>query len=216
MIPPLFAIGDLLGVLFWLVIITFSIISKIRSGQQQPPPMTERPAQVPPQQPVRAGKPTGRNIEHEIEDFLREVRGQPKTEPPPPPPKRVIKAQPVQKAPVSEHVPGQNFGRGLAEHVYEHIGQDSISTRDAGLGDVVELTDERVEDRLHQVFDHDVGNLAHVEDTNMEVKEGTDAAAWEQTTIKNANTEQIRQMLASPQNIGNLFIVSEILKRPEI
>lgn len=225
MFQPLLAIGDLLGLLIWIAIITISILSKVRGNPQKPPPL-QPPKDVPqqPARPIQAGKPGGRTIELEIEEFLRDIRGQrpePPPEvvaaPPPPPTKRLIEATSVEPPPRKEIVPGQGFGRDVSDHVSEHIVRDSISTRDARLGDIVEQADERVEDRLQSVFDHEVGHLAHVEDTGMDVHEGTDAAVWEnKTSLENATATQIRELLQTPESIRNVFVISEILKRPDI
>lgn len=219
--------GDILGLIVWAVIIGVSVLSKIigaaKKGQPQKPP-ARRPAQPPrahaPPAQRPGGRPIGGGIESEIEDFLNQARGGGAKPPPQPdlPPPGGVRPRIVQAVSVEEDiVPGENFGRGLREHVAEHIGQDSISTRDAQLGDTVEAADEKIEDHLNQVFNHDVGHLAHVESVDSSVADGTDAVSWEPTNDDGPTAaDKIRNMLKTPESVRDVFIVSEILKRPEL
>ena len=228
-------LGDIIGLIVTVVIIGFSVLSKVISaagGGKKP--QQRRVAQGPqvrqqprPQQPPRPHPgPGARSVEAEIEDFLREARGgkqqqrpQPKTasHPATPPPTaqrpRVIEATPVDQ----DVVPGQGFGRDLTEHVAEHIGRDSISTRDAHLGEKVGMADERLEEHLDKIFDHDVGHIEHADEVDTSIKEGTDANAWsEKQAPENKAAKKIRKMLSSPDSVRDVFIMAEILKRPEI
>lgn len=226
---PLFAdgIGDVIGLIIWVVIIGFSILSKVlKSGggnkKQVRPPQRQPRAQQP--GPGPAARPqAGRGIDAEIEDFLRQARGGKKQTPPQQPaarqapvrqqPRRVVEAQPVE----ADIVPGQGFGRELKEHVADHIGRDSISTRDAHLGDHIEMADERIEHHLEEVFDHDVGHIAHADPVDTSVSEGTDAHSWEEKNVEKVDSAaKIRKMLSTPESVREVFIISEILKRPEI
>ena len=164
-----------------------------------------------------------KSIESEIEDFLRQARGGQQPPPPKPPvapvvPRTIVEATPVEATPVVEEiVPGRGFGRDLSEHVEQHIGRDSISQRDARLGQVVENTDERIEQHLEGVFDHDVGHLAHADEVDTSVAEGTDAASWQEKKKKEPESAAaIVKMLTSPEGVRDVFIAAEILKRPEI
>ena len=67
------------------------------------------------------------------------------------------------------------------------------------------------------LFDHDVGRLAHSEMVDTSVAEGTDARSWEETADDKSMTAagKIRKMLRSPESIREVYIISEILKRPE-
>lgn len=236
--PLLADFGEVIGLIIWVVIIGFSIISKIMNAAKP-----QAPAKRPPKPPAppRADRPMARGIESEIEEFLRQARGQqekpipraPAARPQPavearreflPPggrPERVVKASPVTAIPVEaipvdeEFVPGQRFGRDLSDHVADHIGRDSISSRDAGLADVVSQADERIESHLEQVFDHDVGRLAHSEIVDTSVAEGTDEGAWEAVETSMTAAGKIRNMLRTPESIREVYIISEILKRPE-
>ena len=217
-VQPLFAdIGDVIGLIITLAIIGFSVVSKMLStaNQGKQPPQQQRPA-APPQPPKSQ---RGGGIESEIEEFLRQARGdgaQPRRPKPPPVAQTVVEAQPVMEA--EPIVPGQRFGRSLSQHVEQHIGQDSISSRDAHLGDAVEAVDERLEQHLEEVFDHEVGHLAHTEKLDTSIAEGTDDPSWEEAEGANepSSAQRIFQMLRSPEGVRDVFIASEILKRPEI
>ena len=136
--------------------------------------------------------------------------------PPRPPeaprPQLIIEAVPVEE----DIVPGRGFGGNVANHVKEHMDTDRIADRDVGLGHVVEAADEHIEEHLEEVFDHDVGHLAHADPIETSVAEGTDAPSWEGKKAEDSTADVIRKMLQSPDDIRNVFIISEILKRPDI
>ena len=162
------------------------------------------------------------SLESEIEKFLQQARNRgpegPKADPGPrpqlpprPPAPPVPAAQPVR--------PGDGFGQGVASHVKQHMGTDRIAERDAHLAETIELADERVEQHLESVFNHDVGQIVHKDDLASEIAEGTDVAAFEEDTDQQVGLSTpaaIREMLQSPEDIRKVFIVSEILRRPEI
>lgn len=240
---PLLGAGvdEIIGFIIMVVVIGFSIVNKISGVINQGKPPKRRPAQGRPEQQrnpaqARAGQAGGKSIESEIEDFLRQARGekpqapparqstptrqpQQRTRPPAQPQPRGQKPKIIEAVPADQDfVPGKDFGRDLSEHVQEHIKQDSISTRDAGLGDYVEEADERVEQHLEEVFDHDVGHLEHIVKVDTSVSDGTDASELRQAARDevSASAERIRKMLSTPESIREVFIASEVLKRPEI
>jgi hypothetical protein len=163
-------------------------------------------------------------IEREIEAFLRQARGD-EVATPPPPRDQPIRAEPVraQRVPNQRAIePGREFGQSVAAHVEEHISSHGLEDRDAHLGEQVALADERVEQHLGKVFDHDIGQLTHVQDTDTSISEGTDANAWKHdeqgadaATVE-TTPDAIRRLLSTPDDIRNVFIISEILKRPEV
>jgi hypothetical protein len=93
-------------------------------------------------------------------------------------------------------------GMGVSEHVAEHISGSTreISQHAEHLGDDLELTDERVEDRLHKKFDHKVGRLQQIETDKVEAS--VDLSA------------EIAEMLSNPAGMRQLIIANEILRRP--
>lgn len=225
---PLFAdIADVIGVLVTIAIIGFSVISKIISSMNEGDAQQQRPAARPQQGQGGAGGGAARSVEAEIEEFLRQARGGGQQQPAPRQPAQAkvprqpaarVKPRVIEAVPVEDDiVPGASFARDLSEHVAEHIERDSISRRNAHLGEVVEASDERIEHHLEAVFDHDIGKLAHSEKVDTSIAEGTDAQSWEEKTETQLRpAEKIAAMLKSPESVRDLFVASEILKRPEI
>lgn len=221
---PLFAdIGDIIGLIITLAIIGFSVLSQVLgSGDKAKQQQAQRRRQQQ-QQAQRQNNPQAKSIESEIEDFLRQARGDaPKQEVIPVAEvaeEREAVRTLVQDANADQPIePGKNFTRELSSHVENHIGRDSISTRDAQLGDTVELADERIEQHLEEVFDHQVGDIAHFdhsENTN-KISEGTDAISWEEKEEEASMASEIIELLKSPDSVRQMFIAKEIFERPEI
>lgn len=69
----------------------------------------------------------------------------------------------------------------------------------------LEYSDERLESRLHETFDHRLGSL----DPDG-AKMASDEADHPHTSPKG-----LAKMLSSPQGLRNAFVLSEILRRPE-
>lgn len=217
--------GDIIRLLVIFGIVGFSVISKIINGAAAikgprppaggQPQLQPRPGQQPMGQPqARGGRP---NVDDEIEEFLRQARGRGEANPPQPP----EPPQPVRRASLPQqpnvHVrPGEGFGENVTSHVREHLHTDSILERDAHLAEVVEEADERIEAHLEDVFDHEVGRLEHVNEVDTSIKDGTDDSTWDNKVDSNDTADLIRNTLQSPDKIRNVFIISEILKRPEL
>jgi hypothetical protein len=112
--------------------------------------------------------------------------------------------------------PEMPLGRGVAAHVKQHLGTDTIAQRDAHLGETVGHADEKVEDRLQEVFGHHVGRLA-TSTADDQISQGTDADVWSGPAVTTGQVAgDVIQMLRSPQHLRQAFILSEILKRREL
>jgi hypothetical protein len=112
--------------------------------------------------------------------------------------------------------PEMPLGRGVAAHVQQHLGTDTIAQRDAHLGETVGQADEKVEDRLQEVFGHHVGRLA-TSTADDQISQGTDADVWSGPAVATGQVAaDVIQMLRSPQHLRQAFILSEILKRREL
>ena len=224
---PLFAdFGDIIGFIIFLAIMGFSVLSKLLGEGKQAKQKAEvrrRRAQA------KAANPQAKSIESEIEEFLRQARGGGGAEAPraAAPPveavvmeqKQAIRTLTQQSHDVEPVQPGQDFARDLESHVAEHIGKDSISQRDAHLAETVEMADERIEHHLEEVFDHQVGHLAHQDNTEntSEVAEGTDTQAWQEKDGDVPSTaDELIELFKSPDSVKKMFIATEIFKRPEI
>jgi hypothetical protein len=208
-------LGDILKFLIIAVIIGFSIISKLLKSNPDPRAQNRpRPAPRPP----AAERPQPHSIEQEIEVFLRQARGgKPAVAHNPPPQAPPRSPLVVEAVPVNEAVePGRDFGREVASHVKEHLDSKPIGESATHLAERIEAADENVEHHLEEVFSHDVGHLAHADQTDTSIAQGTDAELWDQADKPDTTPHGIVEMLRSPEDIRKVFILSEILHRREI
>ncbi|WP_425613894.1 hypothetical protein NA78x_003738 [Anatilimnocola sp. NA78] len=83
-------------------------------------------------------------------------------------------------------------------------GSSEISRHASNLGAEVDLADDKLEARLHQTFDHQIGALKDTTTAAKVIVAGGTAGAF-----------SVTEMLASPQNIRNAIILNEIFARPE-
>lgn len=218
---------EVISLIITLAIIGFSVLSQVLGSGDKAKKQQEarrRQQQQKQQQKAQgAARPQANSIESEIEAFLRQARGEappqaPAVQPIADEPVRKLVNEPMEVQPIEVEPiePGRGFGRDLATHVQDHIGNDSISQRDAQLGDHVELADERIEQHLEEVFDHEVGHLAHFEHVDTKITDGTDAVSWEEAVEKASMASDIAAMMKSPDSLRKMFIVTEIFRRPEI
>jgi len=208
-----------------------------RRPRARPP---QPPGQQPPQrQPMGQGRAA---LENEIEDFLRRAgRGgqqqpdQPQARPaakprPQRPPQARPAAQPLrtatraeglqregqQRPPLRPTEPpaktGPSLGEGVARHVREHIEAHPVSEHSRQLGRGIAQTDEKVEDHLHQIFDHSLGQLQKKQ-VFQDASEGTDASVWG-TKQQSNRAAELRQLLQDPQSLRNAIIITELFNRP--
>lgn len=204
---------DIVGLIITLSVIGFSILSQI---------LGDRKKRKPPPQPP-GGSPSPQTVESEIEAFLRQARGDaPAKSPSTPPPAPQSRRQPIEVMPmeVDEAMarvePGRSFARDLSDHVDEHIGRDAFS-RTSELAQATEFADERMEQHLEDVFEHDVGSIHHVEEVNYDIAEGTDDHSWEEKKKVTSDVAgEIAALMKSPDSVRKMFIMTEVLKRPEI
>lgn len=211
----------LIGIIFFVLYGLGQLLSAGGQGKKKAP---KRPARPPRPRPPAAGQPNVANqadpLRAEVEEFLRRAQGK-KAEPPrpvqpqaaAPPPRRPMPemakppAQPVRglrrpplKTPVLE--PIELRMEGVAEHVARHVTTQDIAEHTIKLGKDVALADDRLESRLHETFEHDVGHLKHREE---------DSAKKAPQTI----AEEIRQLVRQPAGMRQLIIANEVLRRPE-
>lgn len=188
---------------------------------QRPRPPQPQPVQREFDDLVKVGEPP-RNagpqnqeeaLRNEVEDFLRRAQGKPERPKPASRPEPKVREQetrrrrkktPKRVAPVER--PSQR-SEGVAEHVSRHLSTRDIVEHTESLGATVAGSDDRVESRLHEKFDHELGSLKHRE-TPVVAREG------ESEEDQNVAAE-IAQMLRSPQGMRQLIVANEILRRPE-
>ncbi|MBN2474922.1 MAG: hypothetical protein JXB62_09970 [Pirellulales bacterium] len=218
---PLWAQGwdDLIGIavviLFIVVPAILQLLGKGVKGQQKPAPRR-------PPAPRGQGQPVAGDVEDEIGEFLRRAAqrrgGQQPPPPPPQPARRPATAQVVVAQPVEAEVARP---RALGNEVQEHVGQfldaGKFKQRSSQLGTEVAHSDERIEDRLHKTFDHEVSQLTAVPG---------EAAASPRAEAPSEPEDRIEHLpvpaaaglpalLSSPTNLRQAIVISEILQRPE-
>jgi len=162
-------------------------------------------------------------LRREVEDFLRRAQGkpprqeepvrpQPRTRPRKQTPNRPPAKRPVaerskagmQPLPSESKQPASDLRReGVAEHVASHLSSKKMIEHAEHLGVEVELSDKRLETRLHQKFDHQLGSLVQEEKPAAAKKRELSAA------------EEVVELLRKPGGMRQIVIAQEILQRPE-
>lgn len=198
-----------------------------------PQPPRQEPIAVDLAEPV-AAKPRNQEeaLRSEIEDFLRRAQGKPpkpkpepeRRRPEPRPeldfpqrpqyqPSQQRKSRPVPTSPapprkslrpLQQDSAAQMRQESVGEHVTRHLSTSDIAVHAEALGDELELTDERLEERLKAKFEHELGSLGQREEQRVKQTAKQDMAA------------EISAMLRSPAGMRQLIIANEILRRPEI
>ena len=98
---------------------------------------------------------------------------------------------------------GDDVGRHVAQHLR---GDQEIAEHTRQLGAEVDQADDKLESRLHSVFDHQLGQLK---------KTATDTAATAHVKgLPDVSLGEIRSMLRSPGSIRDAIVMAEILHRP--
>lgn len=209
-----------------------------RRGERQRPQPRPRPQPAGDdvmQEPAHAGAPRRapqENIRSEVEEFLRRVgqddRGeraggrQPRRQPRPSqielleedsgfdvdqrPRQSRQKPRPTPKPQPEPMQPHES----VAQHVSEHMKQGEFAERASHLGEVVAHSDERLEARLHQKFDHGLGSLA----ARRKAREAADLALLGSKSESNPLAESLVELLSTPQGVQQAVILSEVLNRP--
>ncbi len=95
----------------------------------------------------------------------------------------------------------------VSNHVRQHLDTSDISDHATQLGEEVALADEKLDARLHQTFDHQLGRL----------KKRQDVETLTTTTSKDVSpiAADLLDMLSNPKSIRQAILLNEILKRPE-
>jgi hypothetical protein len=220
----------LIGIIFFVLYGLGQLMGAGKQGKEKVPRRPARPAR--PQQPLAgqphvAGAPPNQAdpLRAEVEEFLRRAQGKKAERPRPvqpqaaaPPPRKLPPRRPMPQAakppaqPVREPLrpavrtlvpePMELRLEGVAEHVARHVTTQDIAEQSSKLGADVALADDRLESRLHETFEHEVGRLEHREQ---------EMAKKAPQTI----AEEIRQLVRQPAGMRQLIIAHEILRRPE-
>ena len=217
---PLIAagIGDVIGILVFIVIgllsVAGQIMNKAREGRQNagPPP---KPRPRPQPQPGQQKGP----LANEIDQFVRQAAqrraeggGRPVAQRqggrPQPAPRRPAAAQPlVEAVPVELLEPMGDESGSVADHVRTHLASKRVGTLSSRtLESEVDQADEHLEEHVHDVFEHKLGQLSS---TSGESSRKSGAS------IPPTAAAGMAAMFADPASIRQAIILTEILQRPE-
>ncbi len=212
---PLFAIdAGLIKLLLFLVFVVVAGINQmIKTAREKQAMRPPRPPQ--PENDVR------RQIESELEAFLRRAQGgqaqppQPPAAPQPQPSnkqknkqaKKARRAAAAGEAVAAEVVEGKQRPR-LEPRLQQHIDTSRFDERAKHLTNIPQEADD-LDSHVHKVFDHQLGSLG--ERSRVQSDQTTVAAEGQGTTPTAA---AISAMLADPVSLQQAIIMQEILSRP--
>lgn len=153
----------------------------------------------------------------DIEDFLRRAAQrreqksapQPQRQQQPQRPQRLVEPEVIEEVEIVE--PQILRGETVAEHVSEHIGSSGFDERLSHLGEDVDRSDDRMEAHLHEVFEHNLGQLGTRTSVAAESTLDDDSPVPE----PEESAFDILGMLSEPDSIQKAIILSEVLNRPE-
>lgn len=194
----------------------------------------KKPAQraQPPGAPLPKRRRAAGPVESELEAMIRELQdgANLQGEPPRPPSRQKRGANAAGKEKgrlisVAEK-PSRTTrptGRGISDHVRQHMDSHPVSEGARALGQTIDKTDERVEQHLRDVFGRQLGDLqsdAAGTQRLAQIAEGTDSDAWarksagDQERVAGERLDVIRQMLGNAEGIRSAFVLGEILRSP--
>jgi hypothetical protein len=228
-ILPALGVDELIQIAIFVIIVISAIAGQIISARNKD--KGRAPMGRPQGQPPPGGRPPGdpAGMQNEIDAFLRRAGAKR-------PPGAQVEVEVIDPAPaqpagqqgrrLAEPLPAeladaeQPLGRGVAKHVQQHIGGEHFHDTDR-LGETIEQADDRLESRLHDVFDHRVGRLAETKPATelapAALPSGPDAGGASDPQTEQAGrlpAAAILDVLRSPQSVRQAIILSEILRRP--
>ncbi len=106
----------------------------------------------------------------------------------------------------------------MTEHVQKYLDTEEFSRRGAQLGEEVAQADRQIDQRLQQVFDHELSHIeavpgeAAVPPAVVEPADSLEAAGGMAPVVSAVG---IAELLATPELLGQAIVLNEILRRPE-
>jgi len=200
-------IGIVVVILFFVIPIIGQMFAKMRQPQKPDPGRGPRPG----------GGPPGQAMEDEIGDFLRRAMkrgGAEQARPRPRPVERPPLAQLAepQQPLEAEVVRDAPLGSGVKKHVGQYLDSGEFQRRTSQLGDEVAQADEHVEKHLHEVFDHQLGQVANIPG---ESALPSRAGPLTPERLPPTAAAGLPVLLSNAENIRQAIIITEILQRPE-
>ncbi len=207
-------LDDLIGIIIVILFIIVPVIGQIIAKMNKAPG-------PPAGGPKGAGRPAAGNkdINDEIGDFLRraarglgkqvkQAQQQMQQQPPRQPIARPAAAQVVRERPIEAQV----LGGGHRETVQAEIDTGQFTRRAAKLGGKVVRSEKQLDKHLHQVFNHELGDLARTSS-----KTAGQRLTKQQQPVAMPPTAAagFAALLGSAENIRRAIVINEILTRPE-
>jgi hypothetical protein len=214
-------------ILFGIIIFVVRMLGRLRDFQpgQRPPQQrpVPRPGGPPPGPPP--GVPPARDpVRAEIERFLGRAgqrpgpgRPQPPGQPGPPPP-GVAPPRPARaQEPVELELELMPEEESVPTHVRQHVPAGEFGHLASDVGERLSQVDERVDQRLHDVFDHRVGRLGEVPGQSARAAQPEEATAPDDriTSLPATAAAGLAAILASPVGLRQAILLNEIFQRPE-
>ncbi len=218
---PLLANGEgILVAIIMVVAVIAEVVAKWREAQAAgkkanlPRPNPARP------KPARPRPAGGQDpLADEIGDFLRratERRGQAGPRParegrasrPVRSPQPAQTEQPVQPILIDEP------DGGVAQHVQQRMKND-FKRLSPELGTEVAEADDKMDDHLHQVFDHRLGRLGVMSGETAKPTAVNEPAAASAPATTVPLAQAVAGILANPATASQAILLHEILRRPE-
>lgn len=201
--PPLFAAAaDIVQIIVLVLFIVVPVVGQLLSKMKQ----AQRPGGAPgPKKPPA-------EMANEIEVFMRRVLGG-EEEPEKPEPRPQPVEQPVQAVVIEDEPRVEK----LTEHVKNYFDSEKSTKQTGALGQKVSLTKNQFEQHVHQVFDHQLGELDIAASQASPVKIGTALTDSEQSPAEDTPlfAAGLSVMLSTPDSLAQAIALSEIIHRPE-
>lgn len=125
------------------------------------------------------------------------------------PPQRMPPAPVVVADVVPEVVPAELAQQAdrVEREVEQHLrGSQEIAKRTSQLGKQVDDAQQKLQEHLQQVFDHELGRLSKTASST--------AATPHEKPVPDVTLEELRTMLQSPGSVRDAIVLAEILRRP--
>jgi hypothetical protein len=215
--PLLADAGDVIEIAALILIVVIpavaQMIAKVKQAQQPPAKGPPRPGQ-PPKRPAPA------DVANEIEDFLKKAAQKRDLKRPSPIPARPAprKVDKIEKPVKAEVVADRPVGGVVEQHVQKYLDAEEFQRRESQLGEEVAQSDREIDQHLHQVFDHDVSQLATLpgEAAAAPVAVGPmELTGPSQEEIPPLFASGLFESLSNPDALRQAIVLNEILHRPE-
>jgi hypothetical protein len=152
----------------------------------------------------------------DIEEFLRRAAQRrakqrapaPKPVPPRPRPSQPYDAEVIDDVEIIDDMMSRD---SVASHVEEHMQGHVFDEQVSHLGENVDRSDDKMEEHLQQVFEHNIGKLGAKTSAASDSSLDDDSPGQQQVASEPTN---YLALLQNPESIRQAIILNEILARP--